>query len=574
MKQIMEEYHRFLTHPAVSEEDKEILRQMEGKETEIRNAFTGSLSFGTAGLRGVMCPGTNAMNRNTVMQATAGLAAYLLARGGAERGCVIAYDSRNHSATFAACAAAVLAEMGVRCYLFSEMRPTPVLSFAIRDLNCMAGINITASHNPKEYNGYKAYWEDGAQLSPEQAAQVSACISQIDVLDGVRAADFASAVADGRIQMIGKEVDERYLAQVLRQSIDPELLHRNRDMRFVYTPLHGTGKEFVPEVLRRAGFHNILTVPEQMVPDGNFPTVAFPNPEFPEVFALGKEIAEQNNCDLIIATDPDADRVGIMAREAAGGKFCTLTGNQTGVLLLDYILTALQQRGALPADAYAVKSIVTTELASRICEAFGAKMYNVLTGFKFIGEVIGKHEAEGTGTFLLGFEESYGYLRGTYARDKDAVVATLLIAEMAAYYRERGMTVCEALEALYRKYGYSHERVISITMPGLDGLEKMKNRMHAIRTQTPAQIGGEKTIAVRDYLAQEIRYADGRKEPTGLPASDVLYVVTEGGNTMVVRPSGTEPKIKFYLMTFGASAAEAKEKADAIAQTVDVLTKE
>ncbi len=567
----MDEYRRWLSHPAVEEEDKQTLRAMEADPSAIKQAFTGALSFGTAGLRGIMSPGTNAMNRNTVMHATAGLASYILARGEEARGVVIACDSRNNSALFARCAASVLAAYGVKCYLFDAMRPTPVLSFAIRQLHCIAGINITASHNPKEYNGYKAYYEDGAQLAPEQAAEVSACIAAIDVLDGVKSADFDLAQKDGRIITVGRELDEQYFACVLAQSVDPDLLRRNGDMKFVYTPLHGAGRDFVPEVLRRAGVAELLTVAEQMIPDGNFPTVRFPNPEFPDVFVPGIALAEKNQCDLIIATDPDADRVGIMAK-GKDGSFQTLSGNQTGALLLDYIIQALKAKHALPADAYAVKSIVTTELASKICHAEGVEMFDVLTGFKFIGEVIKNQEARGQEAFLLGFEESYGYLRGTYARDKDAVVASLLIAEMAAYYREKGMTLCDALEALYQRYGYSHEQVISITMPGIDGVAKMKALMTALRASPLQEIGGEAVVSERDYLTGQIRHTGGRTEPTGLPSSDVLYFVTEQASTLVIRPSGTEPKVKFYVMTFGKTLAEAKDAAAAICETVKKLT--
>ncbi len=558
-------YQRWCAHPAVSPALKQSLAAMEGHEGAIRTCFSGSLSFGTAGLRGVMRPGTNSMNVHTVMQATAGLASYVISHGGRERGVAIAYDSRNHSAEFAKAAACVLAAMEVKAYLFDGMRPTPVLSFAIRHLGCIAGINITASHNPKEYNGYKAYYEDGAQLGPAQAKAVSDVIATVDVLDGVKAADYDEAVRDGRIVLIGHDVDEAYFACVIEQAVNPALFARGADMKFVYTPLHGTGRDFVPEVLRRVGMTHVLTVKEQMEPDGNFPTVAFPNPEFPEVFAPGIALAKENECDLIIATDPDADRVGIMAL-GKDGAFHTLTGNQTGALLLDYIISALKAQNRFPADAYAVKSIVTTALAARICRAEGVEMFDVLTGFKFIGEVIKNHEAMGKGTFLLGFEESYGYLKGTYARDKDAVVASLLIAEMALYYREKGMTLIDAMDALYARYGYATERVVSLTMQGADGAERMKALMKRLRATPPKALAGAPVTALRDYLTGEITHADGRKEATGLPASDVLYYVTAEQSTLVVRPSGTEPKIKFYVMTFGDDRAQADARAEALCE--------
>ena len=559
------EYRRFLTHPSVSEEDRAALARMEGDEEAIRAAFSGSLSFGTAGLRGIMAPGTAMMNRNTVMQAGAGLAAYILSRGGGERGCVIAHDSRNRSSLFARSTAAVMTAMGVKCYLFDGMRPTPLLSFSIRDLGCIAGINITASHNPKEYNGFKAYWEDGAQLSPEQAEAVSDCIAAIDVLDGVPSVDPDAMIESGAILPVPAETEERYLRAVLAQSVDPSLLRTHADMRIVYTPLHGAGRDFVPRVLSMAGLRTVLTVPEQNEPDGDFPSVRYPNPEFPEVFAPGIAIAEENGCDLIIATDPDADRVGVMARDERG-VFRALSGNQTGALLLSYIITSLKERNALPEDAYAVKSIVTTELASRICRAEGVEMVNVLTGFKFIGEVIKNREAEGCYGFLLGFEESYGYLKGTYARDKDAVVASLLIAEMAAYYSERGMTLPMALDALYKRYGYAAEQVVSITVQGADGKERMKALTASLRQNPPTHLGGERVVRAADYLTGRITAEDGSVLPTSLPTSDVLYFVTESGSCFIVRPSGTEPKIKLYLMAFGASEEEAKARCEALSK--------
>ncbi len=562
MEKYYEEYLRHLSFPLLDQETKADLLALEGKDEEIAYRFSGFLSFGTAGLRGVMGAGTNMMNVYTVAHATQGLAAYVLKKGMAERGVVIAHDNRLNSRRFAEAAAAVLAANGIRTYLFDSLRPTPVLSFAIRYLNCIAGINITASHNPKEYNGYKAYWEDGAQLAPEQADEVSAFIRETDILTGVLTCDPAEAIADGRIELIGKDVDEAYLKCVGEQLVDPAVIRANSDLKIVYTPLHGTGAAFVPEILRRVGFEQIITVPEQMEADGNFPTVTFPNPEFPEVFALGKKLAEENGSDLIIATDPDADRTGIMARRR-DGTFTTLTGNQTGALLLDYIITAFLSTGTMPPEPYAVKSIVSSELASRICEKNGVTMFNVLTGFKFIGEVIKQHEAAGRGSFLFGFEESYGYLKGTYARDKDAVVASMLIAEMAAHYRSLGMTLCDALDALYEKYGYSREKVVSLTIKGYDAAEKMKALMEGFRAAPFTEIAGEPVRALRDYRSGKItELATGAVSETGLPSSDVLYYETVPGDVIVIRPSGTEPKVKFYYLVAGATAAEADAKVD------------
>lgn len=560
MESYLAEYRRHLDFPLLDAETKAELLSLEGKDEELAYRFSGFLSFGTAGLRGIMGAGTNMMNVYTVSHATQGLAEYILRRGLEARGVVIAHDNRLNSRRFAEASAAVLAANGIKVYLFDSLRPTPVLSFAIRYLNCIAGINITASHNPKEYNGYKAYWEDGAQLAPEQADEVSEVIRSTDILTGVKTCNPGEAIADGRIEIIGKDVDEAYLKRVGDQLVDPAVIKANSDLKIVYTPLHGTGAKFVPEILRRVGFENIITVPEQMEADGNFPTVTFPNPEFPEVFGLGKKLAEENGSDLMIATDPDADRVGIMARRK-DGSFTCLTGNQTGALLLDYIITAFRETGTMPDEPYAVKSIVSTELATRICEANGVKMFNVLTGFKFIGEVIKQHEAAGHGSFLFGFEESYGYLKGTYARDKDAVVASMLIAEMAAHYRSLGMTLCDALDALYEKYGYSREKVVSLTIKGFDAADKMKALMEGFRSAPFTEIAGEPVKALRDYRSGKItELKTGAVSETGLPSSDVLYYETEGGDVIVIRPSGTEPKVKFYYLVAGATAEAADAK--------------
>lgn len=560
MNMYTEEYQRWLSSDAVDGETRRELAALAGEEEELRYRFSGYLSFGTAGLRGIMGAGTNMMNVYTVRHATQGLAQYILSMDAAARGAVIAYDSRIHSRLFAEAAASVLAANGIRTFLFDGMRPTPVLSFAIRQLGCAAGINITASHNAKEYNGYKAYWEDGAQLAPEQAEAVSRYIRGADILTGVPVCDFDAAVAAGKITMVGKELDERYFANVLRQSVNPEVIVRQADMKIVYTPLHGTGRAFVPEILKRAGFRNVITVPEQMIPDGSFPTVRFPNPEFPEVFELGMRLARENDSDLIIATDPDADRTGIMVRRQ-DGSFTALTGNQVGALLLHYIITALQTTGTMPPEPYAVKSIVTTELATAICRKNGVELFNVLTGFKFIGEVIKMHEEAGHGSFLFGFEESYGYLKGTYARDKDAVVASLLIAEMAAAYRERGMTLYDALQELYEIYGFSAEKVVSLTAGGYDGAARMRALMEELRGEPMKEIGGEPVRAMRDYLTGKITVlSDGSSSGTGLPSSDVLYYETEGGDAVIVRPSGTEPKVKLYFLIGGRTAQETADK--------------
>ena len=566
MANILSEYKRWLESDRVDQEMKEELRRIERDEEQLKLRFSSPLSFGTAGLRGIMGAGIGNMNIHTVSQATKGLSDYVNNNGGGE--VVIAYDSRNNSELFARVSAEVLAHNGIKTYVFDGPRPTPELSFAVRELDCIAGINITASHNPKEYNGYKAYASDGAQLSPEQAKEVSEYIRACDVLD-VERADFDEAVSEGLIVIVGEELDEKYLNNVLAQRIKLDAIPSQSDMAIVYTPLHGAGYKLVPEVLRRAGLKNVTVVPEQEMPNGEFPTVRYPNPEFPEAFTLGIGIAKEKDCDLIIATDPDADRMGVMIRSGEG--YIALTGNQMGCLLLDYIITAYRETTGVPADAYAVKSIVTTELASLICRENGVKMFDVLTGFKFIGEVIKKHEEKGFGTYLLGFEESYGYLKGTYARDKDAVVASLLAAEMAAYYRSRGMTLSDAINSLYERYGHFEESVMSIAMAGSDGKEKMNALMSGIRENAPKTIAGEGVLTARDYKYGTITdLRSGECEETGLPSADVLYYTTENC-VLVIRPSGTEPKVKVYFMARGASYEEAKERIERIKESAKLL---
>lgn len=553
MEKYLENYEKWLSSPALNEAEKDELRGIADNKKEIEERFAKGLSFGTAGLRGVMKTGWNAMNVHTVAHATQGLANLILAEKRAADGVAVAYDCRNHSAEFAQTAACVLAANGVKVYLFDALRPTPELSFALRELHCVAGINITASHNPKQYNGYKAYWEDGAQLPPEHADTVSAEIAKLDIFADVKSCDYNTAVADGRITVIGAEIDEKYLAAVAAQAVNPQAVRAVADdLRIVYTPLHGTGHKLVPEIMRHVGLKHLYTVDEQMVIDGNFPTVEKPNPEYPEVFRLGIALADKVGSDLIIATDPDADRVGVMTRTKAGD-FKTITGNQMGALLIDYIITAYRETNTMPPHPYVVKSIVSTELATKICDANGVKMHNVLTGFKFIGEVIKNYEKTGDGSFLFGFEESYGYLKGTYARDKDAVVASMLICEMTAYYRAKGMTLSDALEALWSRYGYCYETNAEIYMEGLDGAARMAALMDSLRKDAPTEFGGVPVVLVGDYLAGTI-VENGVSRPTGLPSSNVLYYRLANGDVIVVRPSGTEPKIKFYYLLSAPNA--------------------
>ena len=556
-------YTRFLSSDRLSKSEKEELNEIRNNENEIKARFSSLLSFGTGGLRGVMKTGMNAMNVHTVAHATQALADLVLKSNASSRGVVIAHDSRNHSRLFAETAASVLIANGIKTYLFDSLRPTPELSFAVRELGCIAGINITASHNPKEYNGYKAYWEDGAQLSPEQADVVAKRMQELDIFDDVKQIPFDDAKKNGAVTMLGEEFDERYLSAVLAQRVNPETLTATKDFKVVYTPLHGAGTRLVPEALRRAGLSELYVVREQEIPDGNFPTTPKPNPEYAQVFEPGIALANCVGSDLIIATDPDADRVGVMARTESGD-FRTITGNQMGGLLLDYIITAYKKSGGLPPSPYAVKTIVSTELATRICEKNGIKIHNVLTGFKFIGEVIKNYEASGNGTYLLGFEESYGYLKGTYARDKDAVSTALLITEMAAYHKKNDMTLIDALDELYEHYGYSFEKTEELQLVGYNGAEQINALMGALRNTPPQSFAGGRVISIGDY--EKELFTDtrtGATTPTGLPKSNVLYFKTEQGDVVVVRPSGTEPKIKFYYLLAGDSADVCQKKLDA-----------
>lgn len=544
---------RWLSSPVVDAATKDEVRAIADCENEVIARFGDSLSFGTGGLRGVLGAGTNRMNIYVVRHATQGLAE-LIRKTGEEacaRGVVVGHDSRNFSREFAVETCRVLIANGITAYLFDELRPTPEVSYAIRELGCIAGVNITASHNPKEYNGYKAYWEDGAQLGLEQADVVLSAIRANDIFDDVKVA--SPEETEANVRVLGKDFDEKYLARVLDCSIDGSVIRRQKDMAIVYTPFHGTGYRLVPEALRRAGFENVTCVPEQMVLSGDFPTVASPNPENKEGFAIAMELAKEKGADFIIGTDPDADRVGVVVKNSTG-EFVALTGNQTGALLLNYVLASRKATGNLPANAAAVKTIVTSELGAAICAKYGVTMLNVLTGFKFIGEKIKEFEADGSHTYVFGFEESYGYLTGTYARDKDGVAASLLIAEMAAYYRDRGMTLADALDALFAEYGVHYENTLSITMKGLDGPARTKALMDRLCSVRPEGFGG---IALSEYY-------DLNKGAMGLPRSNVVYYKMEDGSVLVIRPSGTEPKVKVYVLVKGETRDAAREKGASI----------
>lgn len=559
-----DEYLKWMNSPVVDEDTKAELKAIENDENQLKLRFSGMMSFGTAGLREVMRAGLNGMNIYTVRYATQGLADLINSCGeDVGGGVTISYDSRHNSCEYARQSAAVLAANGIHVNIFDELRPTPELSFALRYTGSIAGINITASHNTKEYNGYKVYWSDGAQLPPEHAAQVSASMERNDIFDDVKTMDFEEGVEKGLITLIGSEIDEKYLEKVMEQSVGSRYVEQAAgDFTIIYTPFHGTGYKLVPEVLKRLGMKHVLTVPEQMVIDGDFPTVKSPNPEYIEGFAKAIEMARENDVDLIIGTDPDGDRCGVVVRN--GDDYETLTGNQIGVLLLDYLITARREQGTLAPNSAAVKSIVSTTMANAICETNGIKLFETLTGFKYIGEKIKEFLETGQYTFLFGFEESNGYLAGTYARDKDAVVASMLIAEMGCMYRTKGISLYQGIQALYEKYGFFKEGVTSASFSGLEAKAKMNSIMEGLRNDPPEKLG-LKVERIRDYSTGKIlNVKDGSTGETGLPESNVLFYDLEGGCSLIIRPSGTEPKIKLYVMTRGQSEKEAQELYDLV----------
>ncbi|MBP5210118.1 MAG: phospho-sugar mutase [Clostridia bacterium] len=555
--------------PILTEQERARVREIANDPETALLYFSAPMSFGTAGLRSVMDMGPGCMNVYTVAHITQAIATLILRRGGAERGVAVAYDSRRNSASFARVAAQVMAANGIRVFLFDDIRPTPELSFAIRRLGCIAGINITASHNPKQYNGYKAYWEDGAQISPTQADEICAIADTLDVLGGASLMPYEQALADGLIRLLDKEFDQEYLDAVQKTAVKPQSVREVADrLSVVYTPLHGAGRRLVPEILRRIGLKHLYTVDEQMTPDGDFPTVKKPNPEYPDVFAGGIAIADRVHSDLVIATDPDADRIGVMCR-GKDGAFFAVTGNQMGALLLDYVIRAAREAGTLTPDDYAVESIVSTDMAPRICEIQKVRIYQVPTGFKYIGEVIKNYEQQNRpGRFLIGFEESYGYLFGSYARDKDAVGAAMMICEMTAWYAKRGMTLGDALDELYRTYGFYKEGLIDVYMEGLSGIEKRKSVMRRLRQDPPREIGGEAVEIIADFsTGLETNVRTGAQKPSVLSDLDVVYYTLANGDKVVVRPSGTEPKIKMYLLCHGADDASVSAKIEAYSRT-------
>ena len=569
-----ENYENWLNSPALSQEEKAELEAIRMDEKEIESRFFDQLAFGTAGLRGTMGVGLYRMNVHVIRHATQAFAQVILEEGpeAAARGVAVCFDCRNNSGLFAREAACVMAGNGIPVRLFQALRPTPELSFAVREYGCIAGINVTASHNPKEYNGYKVYWEDGAQLPPRHADEVARKMRELDVFASVKTMDYDQAVSQGKITLLGAETDERFLSNVMEQVNDKAVVEQMADtFKMVYTPFHGTGYQLIPEALKRLGMKHVICVPEQMVIDGNFPTVASPNPENPEGFYLAVDLAKANDADFILGSDPDADRVGIMVR-TKDDDFVVISGNQTGVLLLDYLIGAKRRTGKMPENPVALKTIVTTEMARKVAEVNGLKSYDTFTGFKFLAEKKDKLESSGEGKVIFSYEESYGYMLGDYVRDKDAVSASVELTEMAAWYASQGMTLYDALQALFEKYGYYGEKTLNLVMPGLDGLKKMADLMAGLRAKPPVEIAGVAVREQKDYQdGSVVRVSDGVRSAMELSGSNVLRYEMADGTSLIVRPSGTEPKVKVYILANGENKAFCDEKVAKYAAWAETL---
>ena len=572
MADYIKAYESWVNSDFFDAETKAELQSIAGNDSEIRERFFSELEFGTAGLRGVIGAGTNRMNNYVVARATQGLANYIISKNGQDRGVAIAFDCRHFSPEFADIAARVLAANGIKSYRFESLRPTPELSFAVRYLGCIAGINITASHNPPEYNGYKVYWEDGAQITPPNDIGIMLEVRKLGIEDS-KIISLEEAKEKGLYNIIGKEVDDAYIAELKKLVIHQDTIDRfAKDIKIVYSPLHGTGNIPARRILEELGFENVYVVKEQELPDGDFPTVDYPNPEAKEAFKLALDLAKERDADLVLATDPDADRLGVYVKDTKTGEYMCLTGNMSGSLLAEYELSQIQATRGLPADGRLIKTIVTTNLAACIAEHYGVKMEECLTGFKFIGQKMLSYEHSGVGTYLFGFEESYGCLIGTHARDKDAIVATMALCEAATYYRSLGKTLWDAMIDMYDRYGYWIDDITTITMKGVDGVEKIKSIMSMLRKESPKKIGDYEVLAVRDYDTDIVRnMKTGAETPTFLPKSNVLYFELTNDTWLCVRPSGTEPKIKFYFGVKGSSLEDAKELSAQFAVKVSEL---
>lgn len=568
-----EMYQSWLDNPYFDEDTKAELKSIAGDDKEIEDRFYTELEFGTAGLRGVIGAGMNRMNIYTVRKATQGLANYIKKVGKEAQGVAIAFDSRRMSPEFADEAALCLAANGIKAYVFESLRPTPELSYAVRKLGCTAGINITASHNPPEYNGYKVYWEDGAQITPPHDKGIMDEVKAVTDFATVKTMEKEEAKKAGLYEVIGAAIDDAYIAELKKLVVHQDAINQVKDtLKIVYTPLHGTGNLPVRRVLKELGFTNVYVVPEQELPDGDFPTVSYPNPEAAEAFALGLALGKKVDADLILATDPDADRLGVYVKDAQTGEYHSLTGNMSGCLIGDYVIGQRKELFGLPEDGAFIRSIVSTNMADAIAAYYGIDLIEVLTGFKFIGQKILEFEKTGKGTYLFGMEESYGCLTGTYARDKDAIVASMTLCEAAAYYKTKNMTLWDAMLAMYERYGYYKDDVTSITLKGIEGLAKIQEIMNTLRDQAPQEIGAYKVTAIRDYKKDTVTdLATGRVTPTGLPASNVLYYEMTDGAWVCVRPSGTEPKVKFYLGVKGTSLADADQKSADLSKAVHAM---
>lgn len=569
-------YEEWLSNPCFDEETKAELRAISNDENEIKERFYQELEFGTAGLRGIIGAGINRMNVYTVRKATQGLANYILKVGGAEKGVAIAYDSRRMSPEFADVAALCLNGNGIKAYVFESLRPTPELSFAVRELHCIAGINITASHNPPEYNGYKVYWEDGAQITPPHDTGIMTEVKAVTDFAGLKSMDKEEAVKAGLYTVIGAEIDDRYIAELKKQVKRQDCIDAaERDLKIVYTPLHGTGNIPARRILEELGFEHVYVVPEQELPNGEFPTVSYPNPEAAEAFELALKLAKEKDADLVLATDPDADRLGVYVKDTKSGEYITLTGNMSGCLLVDYEIEQIKQQRGIPEDGALIKTIVTTNMADAIAKYYNVQLIEVLTGFKYIGQQILGFEQSGKGEYLFGFEESYGCLIGTHARDKDAIVATMALCEAAAYYKTKNMTLWDAMLAMYEKYGYYKDDIQSITLKGIEGLNKIQEILETLRNNTPEKFGRYKVLSARDYKKDTIKnIVTGEVKPTGLPNSNVLYYDLEDDAWLCVRPSGTEPKVKFYYGVKGTSLEDAEQlSAELGKEVIDMINR-
>ena len=567
----LEKYKEWLENPYFDDGTKAELRGIEGDDNEIKERFYKDLEFGTAGLRGIIGAGTNRLNTYTVRKATQGLANYIIKQNGQDRGVAVAYDSRRMSPEFADEAALCLAANGIKAYVFESLRPTPELSYAVRTLGCIAGINITASHNPPEYNGYKVYWEDGAQITPPHDKGIMDEVEAVADYNTVKTMSLTDAKAAGKYEVIGSAVDDGYIAELKKQVIHQDAIDEmGSELKIVYSPLHGTGNIPARRILKELGFKNVYIVKEQELPDGEFPTVSYPNPEAEEAFTLGLKLAREVDADLVLATDPDADRRGVYVKDDKTGEYKVLTGNMSGCLLADYELGQRKAtEGKLPDDGYLIKTIVTSNMADAIAKGYGVGLIEVLTGFKYIGQQILGFETTGKGQYLFGFEESYGCLIGTHARDKDAIVATMALCEAAAYYKTKGMTLWDAMVDMYERYGYYKDSIQSITLKGIEGLQKIQEILETLRKNPPMEVGGYRVLKARDYQADIIKnISTGEVEPTGLPSSNVLYYDLTDDAWLCVRPSGTEPKVKFYYGIKGTSLEDADEKSRVLGEEV------